>query len=649
MSIDRDLSAWLATLAADTADTIRSAPSTTIVPTLERPSTGGRRALALLAELADRSPTATAQLKQGELIAEGGMGQIHIAEQVAMGRVVAVKTLKPSRRDPGAALDLLREAWLTGTVEHPNVVPVHHVGLDEQGQPQIVMKRIEGVEWSALIGDAAAVRERFGATDLLAWNLGILMQVLNALHFAHSRGIVHRDLKPANVMIGEFGEVYLLDWGIAVSLRDDGSGRLPLAKDQKEMAGTPCYMAPEMLGREGGPALSERTDIYLAGSVLFEVVTGAPPHDGDSALAVVASVIQSKPELPASAPAELGRICGRAMRPDPDERFESADELRQALQAYLEHRGSQRLADLAQERLVQLEALAATAADANQREEVYRLFGACRFGFHEALLAWRGNDAARAGLDRATVIVAELELRAGDPRAAVALLSELEAPPAELLARARSALAEQSSHHAALEKLRAQHDETVGERTRTFLATLFGSMFTIFPLLAGLFPGVLRLRGHAQHIGWSLGFLVLVVAFGFWARDTLSKTVLNRRSLASMIFLFTAQAALFIGAWRLDMPDVDAEIMMMFLWVALSGMFVIAVDRRLAPCALGYLAAFAFACVWPAQRFFAMAAGNFIFLVTSVYHWWPSRFGWSDEEREALGRKPRRKQLKAAD
>src|SRR5678815_4585974 len=105
-------------------------------------------------------------------------------------------------------------------------------------------------------------------------------RVLNAVRFAHSRGILHRDLKPANVMIGEFGEVYLVDWGIAVSLRDDGSGRLPLAANATEPAGTPVYMAPEMLGRDGLPPLSERTDIYLAGAVLFEIVAGRPPHEG---------------------------------------------------------------------------------------------------------------------------------------------------------------------------------------------------------------------------------------------------------------------------------------------------------------------------------------------------------------------------------
>src|SRR6185503_14452978 len=140
----------------------------------------------------------------GAVIGQGGMGVVREAEQVSLGRTVAVKTVKPDQRSPEAAQDLLREAWVTGSLEHPNVVPVHHLGLDDEGMPAIVLKRVEGVEWSKLIRDAEDVKRRYGAADLLVWNLSILMQVLNAIRFAHSRGILHRDLKPSNVMVGDF-------------------------------------------------------------------------------------------------------------------------------------------------------------------------------------------------------------------------------------------------------------------------------------------------------------------------------------------------------------------------------------------------------------------------------------------------------------
>jgi serine/threonine-protein kinase len=105
------------------------------------------------------------------------------------------------------------------------------------------------------------------------------MQVCNAISFAHSRGMIHRDLKPSNVMIGSFGEVLVLDWGLAVCLRDDGDGRLPLARDCKTLVGTPCYMAPELM--RGPAGLSERTDLYLLGGMLHEIVEGQPPNQGE--------------------------------------------------------------------------------------------------------------------------------------------------------------------------------------------------------------------------------------------------------------------------------------------------------------------------------------------------------------------------------
>jgi len=342
--------------------------------------------------------------------------------------------------------------------------------------PTIVLKRVAGVDWSALCHDGEAVARRFGTPDLLAWNLDILLAILDAIRFAHARGVVHRDLKPSNVMIGDFGEVYLLDWGIAVALHDDGSGRLPLAVNATELAGTPCYMAPEMIGGGEGAAISVRTDVYLAGSVLYELITGTPPHVGDTALAVLSSVALSEPALPASVPAELAAICLRAMarrarRSVPDDRRDAARD-----QAYLAHRGSTNLGARAAERLVELRGvLSARApedeeADLARRETIYRLFGACRFGFHEAL-ACGTTTPRRPPATRRHARGRGVRVRDRNPRAALALIGELEASPevTALATRARTAAAEARQHAAALENLRAQHDGNVGRRTRTFL------------------------------------------------------------------------------------------------------------------------------------------------------------------------------------
>jgi len=255
-------------------------------------------------------------------LGEGGMGIVRLAEQKALGRRVAVKTLREVHAgDDTIALKLLQEAWVTGRLEHPNVVPVHDLFVDRDGRPHIVLKRIEGRRWADVMHDRVALEAVFGVGEALEHNLGVFVQVCHAVAFAHQRGIVHRDLKPDNVMIGEFGEVVVLDWGIALALHEDESGRVPHVSSATEAAGTPAYMAPEMLGGES-PRIGATTDVYLLGAVLYEILEGKPPHDGESFPAMIASILESKPPLSPHAPAELARIVERAMDADPDARFE---------------------------------------------------------------------------------------------------------------------------------------------------------------------------------------------------------------------------------------------------------------------------------------------------------------------------------------
>ncbi|HEY3805710.1 MAG TPA: serine/threonine-protein kinase [Kofleriaceae bacterium] len=617
------MDAWLATLGADVLDTVQSVPNGTIVPASAGDT--AQRALELLRGLAGSDPTASLQLQPGPVIGQGGMGVVRTADQVALGRTVAVKTLRPERRkDPAAALDLLREAWITGAIEHPNVVPVHYLGVEPDGSPIIVLKRIEGVEWSTLIRDGAEVARKLGATDLLAWNLGILMQVLNALRFAHHRGVIHRDLKPSNVMIGDFGEVYLLDWGIAVSMRDDGSGRLPLASAATQLAGTPSYMAPEMLGRDNGPGLSERTDVYLAGAVLYELVTGEPPHKGNSAIEVLASVIESKPELPPTVPAELARIITIAMAEAPAERFESAEALRLELQSYLEHRGSAQLGERAHERTAQLLAVIASAP----RDEIYRQFGACRFGFHEALAAWRDNLEARAGLERVTIAMAEYELAHGNPDTALTLLADIDAP-AEIVARAEAAAIAKAKRAEELEEIGAKHDERVGTRTRSFIVVTLGSLYTILPVVAfAIGFTVTPARSEWSSVGEIAAILAMVV----WARDTLTTTDFNRRVAIAAVYAFVSQFLAVMGVRFAGGGAHAMELAALFSWFAFTSMVAIAIAPWFALASIGFAGAFVVTARWPDAFFLALAASDGMFTLGGYLSWRPSTMRPSDEE-----------------
>ena len=229
------LSERLQTLVAY-ASTVVQDPGSTVNPPREPSNDASRAALEAFEELGELLRTkAQHGLVTAHTLGEGGMGVVRLARQVALDRPVAVKTLKDAVRSRDMSLELLREAWITGSLEHPNVVPVYDLAMDPEGGPAIVLKRIEGVVWRDLLQDPEAVRQRFGAGDLLDWNLRTLISVCNAVAFAHERGIVHRDLKPENVMLGRFGEVYVLDWGIAVTTRADNP-RLPHASAALAMA-----------------------------------------------------------------------------------------------------------------------------------------------------------------------------------------------------------------------------------------------------------------------------------------------------------------------------------------------------------------------------------------------------------------------------
>ena len=180
-------------------------------------------------------------LRLKEELGRGGMGVVNLAWQASLERDVAIKQV---RRD--ASVGLLREARIMGALEHPNIIPVHALGLDRDGRPVMVMKRVSGVVLHELLADPTHGHwDKILAADPLSRKVRVLMEVCQALHFAHARGVLHRDVKPDNVMVCNFGEVYLLDWGVAAHLGEGGQ------LTTGAVVGTPAYMAPEM-ARAGG-------------------------------------------------------------------------------------------------------------------------------------------------------------------------------------------------------------------------------------------------------------------------------------------------------------------------------------------------------------------------------------------------------------
>lgn len=469
----------------------------------------------------DRSAV-RADLEVRGVLGEGGMGRVHAARQRSLGRDVAVKVLKRDAPTGGAVAALLREAVITGALEHPGIVPVHALGVDDRDMPVLVMKRVEGVEWRQLLHDPRHPAWASRPGDRLITHLEILMQVCQAVHFAHSRGIVHRDIKPENVMLGDYGEVYLVDWGIAVRGDDPA-----VTQGASGLCGTPAYMAPEMIA---GRPVSPRTDVYLLGATLHEILTGELRHPGNTLQDVLLSAFCSEPvEYGPEVPAELARLANRAMARDPGERLASAQELRQAIQDHLEHRGSLALADEARERLAALEAL--LEASPVDLDRGYRLATECRFGFVQALRAWPENSAARAGLERCLEAAVMLELRQGHVDTAAALMREIERPSSELVhafEREKRRAERQALEQGRLQALAHDLDTRVAGKQRTHgLAAVLGASLAVSAAALSQ-PNPSRLRPVTLLV-FSLVVLVAMVGIVFALRKQLMQNAFNRR------------------------------------------------------------------------------------------------------------------------
>ena len=292
------------------------------------------------------------------LVGRGGMGEVRAAYDTKLRRALAIKTLLTGE-DSGDSRGLARfldEARIMAQLDHPGVIPVHELGLDARGRLYFSMPLIRGRDLGELYalahaGDRDWTRERL---------VSALLRVCEAIAFAHSRGVLHRDLKPANVMIGPFGETYVMDWGIAKVLGSDpldpersrnletyrGSGDEALRTGAGSVVGTLGYLAPEQARGEPAEEVDERADVYSIGAMLYELLAGCKPydtHDGPRpAHAVLHELCHTPPAalrtLAHDVPAELEAICERAMAWDRNERYPSVSALGDDLRAYLEGR-----------------------------------------------------------------------------------------------------------------------------------------------------------------------------------------------------------------------------------------------------------------------------------------------------------------------
>jgi len=433
--------------------------------------------------------TGSARYEQAAVLGVGGMGKVLLARDVRIGREVAVKVLHAERElAPEERARFLREAQVQGQLEHPSIVPVYDIDRRPDGSTFFTMRRVLGRTLAQILDDVRAGTSRYTQRELLQAFATVCLTV----DYAHSRGVVHRDLKPANIMLGDFGEVYVLDWGIARILdgsetgRDAVDGRLSMPGS---MLGTPLYMAPEqMADPEVGPA----ADVFSLGAILFEILTLQRLRDPRS----LYTPVDARPSVRApdrNVAPELETVCVRATELEPEDRYPSARAVQEAIARYLE--GDRELA----QRRALAETHAVRARAALGRAEVVA--------------------GEQVEVERGTAMKELVRALALDPtnREHVAMLAEMmSTPPREVPAEVAT-------------RLRARDQEIVRSGTRYTMSAM-AAWFLFFPLV--LAAGIRRL----DHVIVLASAVALTVGLAWFAsRQRVIGRTIQYAAMATLI------------------------------------------------------------------------------------------------------------------
>ena len=275
----------------------------------------------------------------GRELGRGAMGHVHPAVDRNLLRHVALKRLDLAHTVHAMYVEgFIAEAQMTGQLEHPNIVPVHDLAISEAGVPYFTMKLVQGMPLSEWLRDPWRAP---GTGERLEQGLEIFLKVCDAIAYAHHRGVIHRDIKPDNIMVGDYGQVYVMDWGLARLTKTRPASGDDAQMEAKGAVGTPQYMAPEQA--RGIPAeMDERTDVFGLGALLYEIVSGRTPYGDLTAPGEILRCAIEGRIVPIEAackyvqlPKSLKDIVARAVEPHPAHRYQGVIELQEAVRNFL--------------------------------------------------------------------------------------------------------------------------------------------------------------------------------------------------------------------------------------------------------------------------------------------------------------------------
>jgi PAS domain S-box-containing protein len=322
----------------------------------------------------------------GEL-GSGGTGIVFQAHQRAVDREVAVKMLRSELAENRVSRErFLTEARVIGGLDHPNVIALHEVYVDDERNLYYSMKRIDGTSWDKQIGSMT-----------IQQNVATLLSVADGIRYAHSRGLIHRDIKPENVMLGRYGEVLLADWGLAIN-RNEVNAEHDL---HQSIGGTPAYMAPELAKGFHGDIVPQ-SDVYLLGATLFHCLAGFPPHDGDTLVQCIANAAANVIRE-TDVESDLMDVARKAMQTRPEDRYQSVDEFVAAIKEHRLHEQSTRLLKRACERI-----------DRSDGTDPYGDFRVADALLSEAVEVWSKNDRAIKKREQFRMQLAGIAAERGD-------------------------------------------------------------------------------------------------------------------------------------------------------------------------------------------------------------------------------------------
>jgi eukaryotic-like serine/threonine-protein kinase len=556
-------------------------------------------------------------LKLGDRIGRGAMGVVVAAWQRQIGRDVAIKRVLAGKNKARLSRTLRQEAVATGMLEHPNIVPVHDLVEGPDG-PWMIMKRVRGEPWSQLLRNPELCAQHLDDRDPLEFHLNVLMAVCRALSYAHERGILHRDIKPDNIMVGQFGQVYLMDWGLAVALTPTPG--LPLASELRGLAGTPAFMAPEMA--LGGGGLCVQSDVYLLGANLHYLLTGRGVHRGRSAKDILKLVRAGEvPEYGPEVPEGLATIARACLQRDPAQRPATVESVRRRLAAFLRHRAAQQILTEAGERARRVEELLKSAlAGQDDPTAIRAAIAQARFGFELGLRQWPESEARHelVGLIENCV---RYEVHRGNAESAAALLSELEAAPKALTEQVRALEAQTQVQRGAMTELhRIQRDADPRQAAsfRALLTVLLGLFALIACTAMNLVHLYVRPVGVSQVLPTVGIFTVVGVAGGVFY---LARGV-NRAAREHTLMLMIISCALglhWTAAWYAGLAldiTIAGNALLSGAVLVVGGLVV---DRAMLVSAPPFLLCLPAALVWPDAALFVFGLASLASLAAYSY------------------------------